>query len=107
MKIQVNNIDSEFKSMLSQLEVEMSNGLMAETKKIVDDLANATPIDTGRAKAGWSFSEEGKSTLITNDVPYIDELNHGHSKQAPTHFVERTLLAHGTSVGTLVVSTPP
>jgi hypothetical protein len=72
-----------------------------EMEKLVNSLRDATPVDTGRARAGWKV-EENK---IINDVEYIDELNAGSSKQAPSHFIERTLLANRnvSSNGTIVV----
>ncbi len=57
---------------------------------MVEALKEATPIDTGAARDGWRVEGD----RIVNDVEYIDELNAGSSTQAPTHFVERTVLSH-------------
>lgn len=76
--------------------------------------AISTPVDTGRARAGWTPSinvpssyvpAEGKYSMpswpklgtitvsdtvyITNNVPYIKRLNNGYSEQAPARFVEQ------------------
>lgn len=75
-------------------------------------LIATTPVDTGRARAGWSVSAErpesgapaagqksypfpaavmpkgAKIICIYNNVEYILKLNDGHSKQAPAMFVE-------------------
>lgn len=86
-------------------------------------LVLATPVDTGHARANWQISafnpvteelddedQVGNSTInrneaaikaippeadiyITNNVPYIGELNNGKSAQAPAMFVQRALLA--------------
>lgn len=96
-------------------------------------LAQATPIDTGRAVSNWRVSlgsakvdylpeayfpgskrstadqnidaavlqakvaiaayQFGKSLHIFNNVPYIDDLNRGSSGQAPTGFIQSSLLA--------------
>jgi hypothetical protein len=74
----------------------------------------STPVDTGRARAGWLITvntpsdevlPEGKYTysavtpdvpaitindryFITNNTPYIGKLNNGYSRQAPARFVE-------------------
>jgi hypothetical protein len=73
----------------------------------------STPVDTGRARAGWTPSinvpssyvpPEGKygmpaipelgtvtvrdTIYITNNLPYIKRLNNGYSRQAPARFVE-------------------
>ena len=75
----------------------------------------STPVDTGRARVGWTPSInvpssyvplEGKYSMptmpklenftvkdviyISNNLPYIVPLNNGHSKQAPARFVEST-----------------
>ena len=82
-------------------------------------LIRKTPRDTGRAANGWIPSVQAPSGVIstrtsgalssvkatfgagkvppfavlyvTNNVPYIGELNNGTSKQAPAHFVEMTV----------------
>jgi len=58
-------------------------------QNLIEKLKSATPVDTGRARDGWI--KNGDS--IENNVPYIDYLNEGSSKQAPSHFIEKTLLA--------------
>lgn len=80
----------------------------------------STPVDTGRARWGWYLSvkvpspetpPEGKysapkinermqaikdnftvsdTLYLTNNVPYVPDLNNGTSKQAPARFVERS-----------------
>lgn len=80
-------------------------------------LTISTPVDTGRARWGWFVTVRSPSTeippegqysipdvasrtnitvsadstsYITNNVPYIVELNDGSSKQQPARFVERS-----------------
>ena len=74
----------------------------------------STPVDTGRARAGWFITVNSPSTevlpegryrlslpqtvpsaisvsdkiYITNNTPYIGKLNDGYSRQAPARFVE-------------------
>lgn len=75
-----------------------------------------TPVDTGRARAGWiatvgkpsefitpagkhqgaaqpelSNLRPGDTSYIVNNVHYIVYLNEGHSQQAPAKFVERAI----------------
>lgn len=72
--------------------------------KTLQALRDATPVDTGRARDSWSASDtspEGEFT-VTNSVDYIGPLNHGHSKQAPSYFIERVALAFGKAVGQVV-----
>lgn len=82
----------------------------------MNQLTLSTPVDTGRARWGWfvtvrspssEIPPEGQysvpdvtsranvsvsadvTSYITNNVPYIVELNDGSSKQQPARFVER------------------
>jgi hypothetical protein len=51
-----------------------------------------TPVDTGRARAGWGLSMTGTHTaVIHNSVEYIIPLEYGHSKQAPAGMVRPTI----------------
>lgn len=75
------------------------------------ELIQTTPIDTGRARAGWSMdARKGEDVpppkasayrpknpvppkgapfiLVFNNVEYIVRLNEGHSTQAPARFVQ-------------------
>ena len=83
----------------------------------------ATPVDTGRARGNWqaevgrplleetdrldpggattvsannvriaAYSGQG-SVFLSNNVPYINRLNQGHSAQAPAGFVEISIAA--------------
>lgn len=65
------------------------------------EIVYATPFETGEAAAGWSISPQirGKGKgygrvgfRISNSVPYLIFLEHGHSKQAPQGMVRVTML---------------
>lgn len=51
--------------------------------------------DTGGIDAGiaelltWNLGEG--TVFVVNNVPYIEKLNQGHSKQSPPHFVENAI----------------
>ena len=81
-------------SAMREIEIEAKEVIEKEMPKrkneLVEALRNATPIDTGKARAGWETTKSG----IDNNVEYIDNLNNGTSKQAPPYFIERTLLSH-------------
>ena len=96
-------------------------GIRADTIKrklaldIYSELLATTPVDTGRARAGWGISAErpgddapdagqtayspqspsipsGANVIcIYNNVEYITKLNSGSSTQAPAMFVESAL----------------
>lgn len=91
---------------LISIELELKKAAAAQLPAILDSivkrLADATPVDTGEAAAGWSHN--GKQ--ITNDVEHIERLNEGSSQQAPSFFVEKTVLSHKgvTPSGTIVRS---
>lgn len=70
---------------------------------MVVDLKLNTPVDTGFAQSRWRAQEIGNKVKITNDAPYIEDLNSGSSKQAPSHFVERTVIKYGRLTGPVSV----
>jgi len=63
-------------------------------EKVVVELKENTPVDTGEARDGWHI--EGNS--IVNNVEHIDYLNAGSSKQAPAFFIEKTIVGHPSIV---------
>lgn len=50
-----------------------------------------TPIDTGRARSGWSITGKGLKSILLNKVPYIGPLNRGHSQQARNGILKPTI----------------
>jgi len=77
-----NTLDEQIKKLSEE-------GKDKKVDEMVDALRLATPVDTGKARDGWRVIND----VIVNDVDYIDKLNEGTSQQAPSHFIERTLLA--------------
>ena len=71
------------------VKAEADKQVGRKLRGIVTALRAATPVDTGAARDGWRV--DGKT--IRNDVEYIDHLNQGSSQQAPSFFVEKTILA--------------
>jgi len=108
-------VDQEVRDIIQQASV-------ATALNAVVALQQATPVDSGRARASWNIStEEGdfkkgfgaidtdsllrttaltqtnsegliSDIYLTNSAPYINELNRGKSDQAPARFIEKTLL---------------
>lgn len=75
------------------LQIEFEK-LVVEKKRLalsrfVEALREATPVDTGHARDSWRTD----GSKIYNDADYIQHLNEGSSEQAPSHFIEKTLLA--------------
>lgn len=79
--------------------------------ELFGELLQTTPIDTGRARAGWSMDvrqgsdvppknqqtyspkipsvpQKAQFIVLYNNVEYIVRLNEGHSQQAPARFVQ-------------------
>jgi hypothetical protein len=106
MEIKVTGVDREIARIRALRDKIIEDGLATASDKIIDDLVQATPIDTGRARAGWVSRQDGRNTIISNDVPYIEDLNNGHSKQAPSYFIEKVLLSHGKAIGAILTKTP-
>lgn len=52
-----------------------------------------TPIDKGRARAGWQQRQAGTQQIVENRVPYIERLEGGYSRQAPKGFVNQAIAA--------------
>ena len=73
---------------------------------VISALRRRTPVDTGRARASWRasdgpFSRDLPSGLINitfSAVDYMEQLNQGHSNQAPSGFVDRTLGEAGQAI---------
>ena len=76
----ISNIESEAARLIKNIS--------DDTEEIVK--AN-TPIRTGNARRNWSETVTPKSFQIKNQVPYIERLEAGWSKQAPKGMVGPTL----------------
>jgi hypothetical protein len=87
--IRIKGIESTISSVKQKVAQKLEAERRAKMEKLVSDLKAATPVDTGEARDGWKI--EGNS--VVNRVDHIGVLNSGSSKQAPLHFVERTVLA--------------
>jgi hypothetical protein len=81
-----NNLKKDLAKIVKKDRVAIEN-------KLLNNLKNATPIDTGEAKAGWVKETNGDVTKIINNVDHISILNKGNSKQAPALFIEKTCLS--------------
>lgn len=83
------------------MTVKFKGDFVADAKKLITEksldkidtmvvaLKMRTPVDTGKAREGWY--RDGNN--IRNEVKYMTELNEGASQQAPSRFIEATVLA--------------
>lgn len=70
-----------------QREVDQFKSFVLDTFQ--RQVVGRTPIDTGRARKGW----QKRQNSVENQVPYIDRLERGWSKQAPRGFVKQAITA--------------
>jgi hypothetical protein len=94
-----------FKQEIERIEREVKELANEEIEELIhygtEQLKIVTPVDKGRARMGW-FDEIERNRYggftggnIINEVPYIGRLNAGWSKQAPSYFIEQTLVKIG------------
>lgn len=86
---------------LDDVPVDMGKLFHHEAVETYKRIKRRTPIDTGRARAGWLLDDasvyhyRGATRVrikITNAVPYVRYLEYGWSKQAPAGMVRISLL---------------
>ena len=110
----------EVERMKQHYENKITRAMKIGIVEALRQVTISTPVDTGRARWGWfltinvpsnSTPPEGKysapkinermqaikdsftvsdTLYLTNNVPYVPDLNNGTSKQAPARFVERS-----------------
>ncbi len=94
LKIKTLNVDSVIISIKEKLTKEITRNSKIITGDIINELKANTPVDTGTARDGWHLKNDTRNLHITNDVPYVNILNGGHSEQAPVNFIEKTVLSN-------------
>jgi len=102
LKVNLGNLKS---SILAESDSALSKELVAIANAALDELIEATPIDTGRARRGWSVRFSGDKAILENDVAYVKLLNQGTSQQAPAYFIESIVLKYGKPSGSVVTYT--
>ena len=101
-----NKFNKSLTEMLDVIEANVDSFLRDVTGEFYREIVRHTPVDTGKAKGNWQIANElnsnvlprkrsreqvivqvphsidfGKPVHIFNNVPYIQELENGHSKQ--------------------------
>ena len=60
------------------------NGINKENAAMADSVVKKnTPIRSGNARRNWNKKVDKQGWELSNQVPYIDRLDKGWSKQAP------------------------
>ena len=105
-------------SIAADMEDEINKEARAVSLNLLNGLTRVTPVDTGRARGNWfvginksnrNIEAERKASqavveggsvigkarvidypeiVLSNNLPYIEKLNDGHSTQAPKKFIE-------------------
>ncbi len=110
MGITTINLKSAVNDLKKDIDTTVEKEIRARSLKAFADVKLMTPVDTGQARNSWYIGytekyfkgKEGSSSniqiltpknkpqeiIVTNGVTYIQFLNNGHSKQAPTKFIE-------------------
>jgi len=109
MTITVINLKSSIDQLDKDIDKTIEKELRTRALKAFADVKLMTPVDTGQARNSWYigytekyFNGENISSnitiltpkdrpqeiIVTNGTTYIQFLNNGHSKQAPTKFIE-------------------
>lgn len=101
-KMSISSKKSLFSEIDNSFKLKIKNNLKSKVDALVKDLKSVTPVDTGKARDSWKSEATEKGFKVTNSVEYIEQLNHGSSKQAPANFVEKTALKYGEPVGSIV-----
>jgi len=91
------------KELENEVNEKVEEKIDFKKSSLIEALKQITPVDTGKARNGWKL----KNGNIVNDVDYIADLNRGSSSQAPSYFIESTLLSDNSvkSNGTIVIET--
>ena len=117
----VQSFGKELKAFSKRTDVELDVTVRKVALALFDGITEKNPVDTGRAKGNWNLSvgkmdkstkdnatstakgqpgkapnmkkgDGDKAIWITNSLPYINALEHGHSqKQAPHGMVNLTV----------------
>jgi hypothetical protein len=103
MKIEMRNIQRTFAKLYASLRDEEARTVELGSKALLKSLKEATPVDTGKASAGWKLRKLSKHKYaLENNVEYVEYLNQGSSAQAPKNFIELAALKHGKPSGSIV-----
>jgi hypothetical protein len=103
MKFSIKSLGEEIQKAIAKHSDEKAKILANESKKIISDLKEVTPVLTGKARDSWILANGGSNKpIIKNTVSYISQLNRGSSKKAPAYFIESTVLKRAKPVGTII-----
>lgn len=114
------SFNADISKWANKVNLSVDDAIVAVCAQISTEVIKRTPVDTGRARANWIASIETPSDVITdntdangilatnkalnvskyasgkmfwlvNNLPYIQKLEYGWSKQAPQGMVRLTM----------------
>lgn len=100
VSLEIINWDEELARVSQEVEKFSSDDIAQRVIYATDTLRQVTPVRTGRARASWKHritirNGELQDAEISSDVPYMQKLNEGSSRQAPAFFIEQVLITIG------------
>lgn len=69
------------RKIIDEVRRDLNQELTEFGSDLLKNLQAFTPIQQGRARAGWVKTQDRQSVKIKNIVPYIERLNENYSKQ--------------------------
>jgi len=81
---------------LAQYKALRERLMLNKSQEGLNAVTEATPVDTGAAKASWGLIISGDQVKLTNDKDYIFYVNYGTSEIQPRHFIEDALAEVGS-----------
>jgi hypothetical protein len=78
------DVDRELSQVLAQTVTELANQIYIDAKSF-------TPVRSGHARSSWTKQISKNTFNVENDVPYIEKLDKGSSRQAPKGIIGPTL----------------
>lgn len=83
---------------MDNLKKSINGDINAFFDDLVAELRRNTPVDTGRARRGWTKTTDkpglaisNQRIVVDNQVPYIIYLEEGSSKQAPNGIINKSI----------------
>jgi len=100
ISLEVVNFKREMARVEREVERLANQDIKTKVEFATQTLKVVTPVDTGEARAGWENNtyrgfDGYLDGSIVNKVEHIEQLNRGHSKQAPAYFIEQVLVKVG------------
>ncbi len=86
--------DKVLRGIRLEIQRQSQKTVDSSKRKLLKELQESTPVDTGEARDGWKVTGKG----LENDVEHIIALNEGHSPQAEPNFIEHSVLKLGLKI---------